>query len=330
MKKIASVFPITIVVPMRNSSTTVSKALESIIGQKHVVEEIIVVDNASTDDSVVIVKNFQKKVKIPWVRLIEQQVNRGVGASYNAGVKLARTKYVVFMHSDSILPTKNELSRLIAPMQNDFSVVAAYSYITLPVEIWQQYPFWEKCLLATSVGKEKAGLNGKFDCIQKEAFVRIGGFDVIHYGHHIFVGGEDGDLHVRLEKVGRVVRSEARVTHLHSFDPSYGFADWILNRKLLARSYGRFIRLQWQQLSFGAVLFAVKPLLVVASVFIPFPYNWVLLFGFAFVSMHAIYMNQSSWRDTRIAVLPFVSIFLVYYESFWMIESFLFLPRKSI
>lgn len=327
-KEHSTIFPVSVVVPMRNSSTTVIKTLKSIISQKYPVSEIIVVDNASTDDSVIKVKNFQKSLKTPRIRLIEKKVNRGVGASYNSGVRQARTKYIVCMHSDSILPTTNELNKLTAPIRDDSTVIATFSYILVPYEIWQRYPFWEKCLSATSAGKEKAGLNGKFDCIEKRVFEQIGGFDDVNYGHNIFIGGEDGDLHVRLIKVGRVVRSNARVIHLHSLDPSYSFTAWILNRKLLARSYGRFIRVQWKNLSPSAVLFTVKPLLVVATFLIAFPYNWLLLFGFAIASMYTIYLHLSSWRDPRIILLPFISIFLVFYESFWMLESFLFLPAK--
>lgn len=320
--------PVSVIVPMRNSATTVVKTLRSILAQTYPVDEILIVDNASSDESVLKVKEFQKKNKISRIRLIISEVNKGVGTSYNIGIHQAKTTYVVCMHSDSILPSNNELSRLVEPIRKDSKVVATYSYIVLPIKIWETYPFWEKCLLATSVEKEKAGLNGKFDCLNKKVFMSIGGFDDVHFGHDIFIGGEDGDLHVRLAKAGRVVCSKARVVHLHSLDPSYNFLQWIANRKLLARSYGRFIRVQWDHLGFGAVLFAVKPMLIILSFIGPFPLNWLLIFTFAFISMSQMYKNSLSRQNARILVLPFVSIFLIYYESFWMLESFLLLRKK--
>lgn len=319
---------VSIVVPMRNSFSTILLTLKSIFEQKYPIAEIIIIDNASSDDSVFKVKEFQRtNRKIP-IRLLINKVNRGVGTSYNTGINCAKTSYVVCMHSDSILPTKNELKLLIEPMRSNPSIVATYSYIITPREIWEKFPFWEKCLLATSVGKEKAGLNGKFDCINRRVFQSIGGFDDLHYGHDIFIGGEDGDLHIRLNKAGPVVCSKARVIHLHSLDPSYSFSQWILNRKLLARSYGRFLRIQWRNLGFGAVAFAVKPMLVILSIIGIFPFNWILIFIFAFTSMFAMYQNPISRRDVRIIALPFLSVFLIYYETFWMLESFLFLPTK--
>lgn len=328
MKKILPMFPVSVIVPMRNSSTTVIETLKSILKQNYPIEEVIIVDNASADDSVSRVKKFKQKLKFKCIRVIEQSVNHGVGASYNLGVKLAVSKYVVFIHSDSILLSKNQLTMLVAPIQTDSSIVATYSHVIVPLPIWQKYPFWEKCLLSTSVGKETAGLNGKFDCINKSIFESIGGFDEVQYGHDVFIGGEDGDLHVRLKKVGRVVCSQSHVIHLHTFDPSYGFFQWIANRKLLARSYGRFIRIQWRNLGFGSILFSVKPTLVLLSIIGPFPYNWIFIFIFAFISMKTMYLNSVSRQDIRILLLPFISIFLVYYETYWMIESFLLLVKK--
>lgn len=53
--------PVSIVVPMRNASTTVLICLESLVTQDYPIREIVVVDNASTDDSVAIVKKICKE-----------------------------------------------------------------------------------------------------------------------------------------------------------------------------------------------------------------------------------------------------------------------------
>lgn len=313
---------------MRNASTTIQKALDSVFFQRYPIKEVIIVDNASTDNSIKKVEIYKQTNKNIPIYLIRERVNRGVGTSYNTGIAKATTDFVIFMHSDSILSSQYEISRLVEPMLRRNDVVATYSYITLPLKIWETYPFWEKCLLATSVNKEKAGLNGKFDCIKKSVFLKIGGFNNRQYGHDMFIGGEDGDLHVRLAQSGKVLCSDARVVHLHSLDPGYRFSDWIANRKLLARSYGRFLRVQWRYLTPGAILFAVKPSIVIASFIVPFTLTIILLYMFAFITMPIMYTNITSRRDIKILLLPFISIFLIYYESYWMLESFLFLGSK--
>jgi hypothetical protein len=107
-----------------------------------------------------------------------------------------------------------------------------------------------------------------------------------------------------------------------------------MNRKLLARSYGRLMRIQNKnllELGPGLVLFFIKPVMTLVSL-IPsvYPYWLVVLFAFAFLYMKKMYLTKSTITNPRIILLPFITIFLIFYESFWMIESFLFLRASRV
>jgi hypothetical protein len=144
------------------------------------------------------------------------------------------------------------------------------------------------------------------------------------------VGADDADLHIRLSEVGKVVRTNAKVVHLHYLRGDYALSDYITNRKLLAKSYGREIKIHGAKLGFGAIVFAIIPTLAVIGIIpILFPYNILLLFLFAFWYMQKMYVSAFSVKDIRIVLLPFITIFLVYYETFWMIESFLQLDKDK-
>jgi GT2 family glycosyltransferase len=234
------------------------------------------------------------------------------------------------MHSDSRLPTKQELLRLVKQLYTQPTAVASSSLNTLPEEIWLKYPFWEKCLLARAVGESVQALNGKFDAVKRRSFLSIGGFDETNYGHDTFVGGEDADLGVRLKRIGEVVQSPARVIHLHYLDNDYSLGNWIANRKLLARSYGRFLRVQWRNLSIKEFIFVVKPLLVFTPIIIPWPINFFVLLIYALVYLKKMYLTPTVLVDSQIILLPFMTIFLLYYEVFWMLESFLYLRKTKV
>jgi len=60
--------------------------------------EILVVDNASADDSVVMVKD-----QFPNVKLIEFNENLGFGKANNLGLKLAQGEYILFLNPDTIV-----------------------------------------------------------------------------------------------------------------------------------------------------------------------------------------------------------------------------------
>lgn len=323
-------FPVSVIVPMRNSETTVIKTLRSILQQKYPIVEIFVIDNASTDISVRLVKKLAKTEKRVPIKLILQKINQGVGTSYNVGVAKAKSDYVIFMHSDSVLPSDNEFVELTEPFHQDPQVVATCALATLPEELWLQYPFWEKCLLVQSVGKRTGGLNAKCDCHRKQVFLSIGGFDEVNYAREGNIGGEDGDLAMRLQKLGKTVVSAATVIHLHDLRSDYSLGDWVRNKKLLARSYGRYLRYHYDDFRLGTGILLIKPVLAIVSVVTPYPWNVLMLFIAAIASLHKMYLNSFSQRDWRIVILPFVSVFLIFYETFWIVESFLYLHKKNV
>ncbi|MFA7054538.1 MAG: glycosyltransferase, partial [Kiritimatiellia bacterium] len=57
--------PVSIVMSMRNSSSTIIPCLEGLAAQEYPIAEIIVFDNVSKDDSVEKVEAFAKQCPIP-------------------------------------------------------------------------------------------------------------------------------------------------------------------------------------------------------------------------------------------------------------------------
>ena len=91
-----------IVIPTFNRASDVIDCLNSILQSDYKNIEIIVVDNASSDDTVAkIEENFSGKVK-----LIKADVNLGAGGGRNRGAKEARGDYLLFVDSDNIIDKK--------------------------------------------------------------------------------------------------------------------------------------------------------------------------------------------------------------------------------
>lgn len=323
--------PVSVVMPMRNAATTIIEALKSITDQNYPIREIIIIDNVSTDGSINLVEQFRTRRKRIPVQIIKHSANKGVGGSFNEGARIAKSDYLVFMHSDSVLPSKNELKKLMEHITKDPNVVASAPIMLHPREVWNKYNFWQKCLFARVVDKKVSSGNGKFDCYKKDIFLSVGGYDVINYGHHIGIGSEDADLYIKLRDMGTIVVSEAQVIHLHYLGNDYSFLDLLANRKFMGRSYGRLLRLRGRRLGFmnGAALFGVKTIIALVSI-IPFffPFSLVILFLYTMASMNIMYRTKETLANPRIILLPIISIFFLYYETFWMLEAFLFFRTK--
>lgn len=319
---------ISVIIPMLNAEKTLLLTLKSLQKQNFPIKEIIIIDNHSSDSSVDIAKSFKNKNKKILIKIIEREKTYNVGSSYNLGIKMAKTPLVIVMHSDSILPTNNEIRTLVEPFFHDDIVVSTYSIMEHPREVWLSYNFWQKCQFVNALEKPSAGMFGKFDCYKKTSFLQIGGSDVKNFIPGI--GSEDANLHLRFEKIGKVLSTQARVIHLHYLSGEYTFLDWISRCKLMARSNGRLVRINWRDLKINSLIFFIKPFLassILLSVFNPIFLSIPILFSFVY--MKRMYFEKSTREDSRILLLPFLSIFLLYFETFWILEAFLLVRKTS-
>lgn len=88
---------VSVVIPCYNAVLFLRETLESVFCQTYPVQEIIVVDDGSTDDSAAIAESFG-----PPVRLIRQP-NQGESVARNRGVEEACGSHVLFLDSDDLL-----------------------------------------------------------------------------------------------------------------------------------------------------------------------------------------------------------------------------------
>jgi glycosyltransferase involved in cell wall biosynthesis len=86
---------VSVVIPLYNKGKYIERALSSVLAQTHPPLEIIVVDDGSTDNGPEKVLNFNN----PKINLVKQE-NKGPGAARNAGLAIARGKYISFLDAD--------------------------------------------------------------------------------------------------------------------------------------------------------------------------------------------------------------------------------------
>ncbi|WP_176426520.1 glycosyltransferase family A protein [Cobetia sp. QF-1] len=89
---------LTIIMPAYNATNTISTALTSLIQQCGVNLEVIVVDDASTDNTSHVVEQFSQRDSR--IRLLRQPYNRGAYAARNVGLREARGQFITIHDSD--------------------------------------------------------------------------------------------------------------------------------------------------------------------------------------------------------------------------------------
>jgi glycosyltransferase involved in cell wall biosynthesis len=85
-----------VVVPTYNRAGRLGQAIESVLGQRLEDWELIIVDDASTDDTARVISTYHDRR----IRCVRNERNIERSASRNRGIELARGRYVCFLDSD--------------------------------------------------------------------------------------------------------------------------------------------------------------------------------------------------------------------------------------
>lgn len=166
-----------VIVPMYNSADTIYETLKSVIEQTYDDLDIVVVDDGSTDDSVVKVQTLQ--AQDARIRIISQQ-NAGVATARNMGVRETEAPYLAFLDADDLwAPNKIEAQMRLLPDGGD------------PALVWCWYVHINGSGVAAAPTKQHNGQgnalealcafnivgNGSSMLMHKDVFNRTGGFE---------------------------------------------------------------------------------------------------------------------------------------------------------
>lgn len=92
---------ISVVMPAYNAEKSVSRALRSLLAQNYENLEIVLVDDASSDDTAVMARRALESSARGW-RIITHEKNMGTSCSRNTGLRAALGEYTLFMDSDDM------------------------------------------------------------------------------------------------------------------------------------------------------------------------------------------------------------------------------------
>lgn len=290
------------------------KCIDSISQQSLLPDELIIVDDASSDDSLKKIKNLTKGMICP-VQIIHHKENKGLAASYNTGIAHAHGDIIITMHQDAQIRDTTGIEILVKPFEDPGVVTTGHTEI-IPYSNWKLYPFWLKASTSRHVGVYSAGINGKFDAYRKKALCQVGLFDSKRYR----TAGEDGDMVFRLRSVGIIIQTKATVIHMHSLD--FSLKDYIRKHAQLAEAQGVNLR-RGRIRSTRELIRVLFREIILVLILLPFtqPLGWGILIIFSLLYTKNLYQQEA--RNIRLLVVPFVNIYTIIIDAFYLSRGFL-------
>jgi glycosyltransferase involved in cell wall biosynthesis len=242
---------ISVIVCTYNRVEMLHRALESLLSQKTdgaFSYEIVVVDDASTDNTADVVKEVAVHSGVP-IRYVRKE-GGGVGAARNAGVAEARGRWITFLDDDEWTEVDWLKNLLAIALDKGADCVGGTCLLDLPQEhLSRLSPLCRGMLGENIYGETAARLRGKRLpptgnlLIAREVFDSIGGFDA-----SMLYGGEDSDFVVRVKAAGldfwiapdAVVHHVAPIHRLESAHLRWCFLRWgIQSAQIDCRRMGR-------------------------------------------------------------------------------------------
>ena len=118
---------VSIIMPAYNNEHYIVESISSVLLQTYTNWELIVIDDASNDNTSSVLDRFTDKR----IKLISNSINKGVAATRNIGIKAASGQYIAFLDSDDLW-FRNKLSLQITALEEDINAVCSHgSYIRI-------------------------------------------------------------------------------------------------------------------------------------------------------------------------------------------------------
>jgi GT2 family glycosyltransferase len=203
---------ISVVIPSFNRRECILQLLRDLYRQQGVDFEVIVVDDASPDDSVAAIRR-----EFPQVRLFVNDVNAGPCVSRNRGVQAAEGEFIVGLDSDVTVPDRQLLARVLekfsaAPDVSGFAfrIFEADGITDDKPRWWHPVPIERGKLRAF----ETDYFSGTAYAFRRSAMIRAGLYPEILYMHY-----EEVELALRVLDQGGSIAYDPDLTVVHHANP---------------------------------------------------------------------------------------------------------------
>lgn len=304
---------VSVIIPTKDRQKKLETCLRSVFSQHYEKIEVIVVDNASSDGTLTMIKQ-----SFPNVFHICNSTNRGAAVAKNQGIRVAQGEYVWFLDSDTRVNSAHCLETMVAFMTEhkdigslggELCAISNNRIVCLVKYLLMNGQGETKYFASHEVVLKNCDYCATANCFARtKDIITLGGFDPAY-----FYLCEDTELGYRLKRMGKRNVCDYRVAVFHDVDPN------------CQRNY--FLRLR------NSLRFAIKNL----------PFYYVIILPFSFLSLKTFtrmirriklsdpgvwkYFPSSGSRKIQYIFFPIKIFVAVAYAYIWNI---VFLPKTLL
>lgn len=116
---------VTVIIPVFNGELTIGRAINSVLNQTCLPAKLIIIDDASEDGTLTIIKSYFRQIESIDCEVIEQARNMGPGISRNIGWEKSNTEWIAFLDADDAWhPKKLEIQLSALGIHPEVALIA--------------------------------------------------------------------------------------------------------------------------------------------------------------------------------------------------------------
>jgi glycosyltransferase involved in cell wall biosynthesis len=310
--------PVSVIVCAKNEEENVIKYIPLLAEQNYPDFEIVLIDDASSDNTLEIFEEFEKKYSN--IRLVKVKNNEAFWGNkkyaLTLGIKAAQKDYLLFTDADCYPTSEDWITAMSAHFTKEETIVLSYgSYEKIPNSFLNKIIRFETLLTAlqyfswAKIGKPYMGV-GRNLAYKKEEFFNVNGFI-----DHIQIRSGDDDLFInQASNSGNTAISYSPESFTISA-PKKTYKDWFIQKRrhvATAQYYKTFDKIQLGLFFVSQLLFLLLPIALLI-----FQFEWIMvlsLIGFRYlVSWITIGFAAGKLKEKDVMYwYPIIEIILIF------------------
>lgn len=268
--------PISVIVCAKNEEENVKKFVPLLAEQDYHTFEIVLIDDASSDNTLEIFEEFEKQY--PNIKLVKVENNEAFWGNkkfaLTLGIKAAKYEYLLFTDADCYPTSKDWITSMSAQFTQQKNIVLGYgAYEKISNSFLNKIIRFETLLTATQyfswakIGKPYMGI-GRNMAYKREEFFKVRGFM-----DHMKIRSGDDDLFINQAANGDNTTICYVPDSFTYSTPKTRFKDWFTQKRRhvsTAKHYKLFDRNQLGLFYVSQLLFLLLPVVLLA-----FQYQWI-------------------------------------------------------
>ncbi len=270
--------PISVIVCAKNEEENVINFIPLLAEQNYPDFEIILIDDASSDTTLDIFEEFEKKYSN--VRLVKVANNEAFWGNkkfaLTLGIKAAKKDYLLFTDADCYPTSKDWITLMSSQFTMHKTFVLGYgAYEKVKGSFLNKIIRFETMLTAVQyfswakIGRPYMGV-GRNLAYKKDEFFKVNGFI-----DHMKIRSGDDDLFINQASKGNNTTCCYSPESFTYSKPKTTFKDWITQKKrhvATATFYKSFDRIQLSVFFISQILFLILPIILLS-----FQYEWIVV-----------------------------------------------------